>query len=533
MKGLCSIVEVENRYSAARFQAIQIETGKSVQVRFVVNCICLPGGKHVHNVAMSASIRRAEEPVYRRLANMLEGLILERSLRPGDRVPSVRQFSSQQRVSIPTVMQAYVTLESRGLIEARPKSGFYVRARLSDSTPEPQGRPGRAVISDCAQTDPLESLLVDLSNQKLVPLGAALPSVDLLPGIKLGRTMAAISRRLGPSNVAYDAPQGSEMLRREIARRSLEWGCGLNANDLVVTVGATEAVSLALRVTCKPGDTVIVESPTYFGFARMLRELRLNALPVPLRSSSGIDLDAVEAVVRQRRVSACLLIPNFHNPAGSVMPDECKKQLVHLMASRSIPVIEDDIFGDLQHEGTRPRILKSFDRDDSVILCSSYSKTLAPGYRVGFIAAGRWRSQITCLQRITTFGTAMLPAMAVAEFLKTGGYDRYIRSLRHTFRHQVEQMREAIVASFPEGIRMSRPKGGFLLWCELPGHVDSMKLFKQAREAGISIAPGPLFSPVGDFRNFIRINCSYPMSSRFERAVAVLGRLVRQQGSLH
>jgi len=477
---------------------------------------------------MRPSIRNAEEPVYRRLANLIEGLILERSLRPGDRVPSVRKFSSQQRVSIPTVMQAYVTLESRGLIEARPKSGFYVRARLADSIPEPHGRHGRPVITNCAQTDPLESLLGDLSNPRLAPLGAALPSVNLLPGLKLGRTMAAIARRMGPSSVGYDMTPGNEMLRREIARRSLDWGCGLKADDIVVTVGATEAVSLALRATCKPGDTVIVESPTYFGFTRMLRELRLNALPVPLRSSSGIDLEAMEAVLRQRRASACLLIPNFHNPAGSLMPEERKKQLVQMMVSRGIPVIEDDIHGDLQHEGARPRALKAFDKDDSVILCSSFSKTLAPGYRVGFTAAGRWRPQVAALQRVTTLSGSLLPVMAVAEFLKTGGYDRYIRSLRHTYRHQVEQMREGIVQTFPEGIRLSRPRGGFLLWCELPGHVDSMQLFEQARAAGVSIAPGPLFSPDGEFRNFIRINCGYPWSPRLERAVGVLGRLVKQ-----
>jgi DNA-binding transcriptional MocR family regulator len=330
---------------------------------------------------------------------------------------------------------------------------------------------------------------------------------------------------------------GSESLRHEIARRSLEWGCALKADDFIVTVGATEAESLALSVVCKPGDTVIVESPTYFGLARLLRELRLKALPVPVDSTNGIDLDAVQSALRRNRVSACVLIPNFHNPVGFAMPDERKKQLVRMLAGRGIPIVEDDIYGDMQHQGARPRCLKAFDTDGSVILCSSYSKTLAPGYRVGYISAGRWQSQVAALKRSTTLCCATLPALAVAEFLRNGGYDRYLRSVRQAYRHQVEQMREAIVESFPKGIRLSRPQGGYLLWCELPAKVDSVELFKQARAAGISIAPGPLFSPNGGFRNFIRINCGYPWSGQIERAVGILGHLVqrmtRQAAAMH
>jgi DNA-binding transcriptional MocR family regulator len=349
--------------------------------------------------------------------------------------------------------------------------------------------------------------------------------------MKLGRTMAAITRRLGAASIAYDMTPGSEVLRRELARRSLEWGCALKAEDFIVTLGATEAVSLALRVTCEPGDTVLVESPTYFGFARMLRELRLKALPIAVDSATGINLDAVQRAARRHRISACLLIPNFHNPVGSAMPDENKKVLLKMLDKREVPIIEDDIYGDLQHGGVRPRCLKAFDQDGSVILCSSYSKTLAPGYRVGFIAAGRWQSKVACLKRVSTLSSTTLPVLAIAEFLKNGGYDRYLRSIRQTYQHQVERMREAIVEAFPEGIGLSRPQGGFVLWCELPKKADSMELARQARAAGISIAPGPLFSADGGFKNFIRINCGYPWNARIERSVGILGHIVRQLGS--
>lgn len=481
---------------------------------------------------MKITAANGREPLYLKLANTLESMITSRTLRPGDRVPSVREFSRQQRVSVPTALQTYATLETRGVIEARPKSGFYVRARQADMIPEP-----RMKYSDSPRTislgsnDPVETLLAEHADPRLVPLGAALPSTELLPGIKLARIMAAIARQLGPRSITYDMAPGHESFRRELSRRSLEWGCALHADEFIVTVGATEALSLALRVTCKPGDTVAVESPTYFGLASMLRALQLKALPIPVHSAAGMNLDVLEKALRKTKVAACVVIPNFHNPTGFVMPDENKRRLVELCAKRNIPLIEDDTYADLQHEGVRPRSLKAFGNTDAILLCGSFSKKLAPGFRVGYIAAGRWHSQVKALKQASTLNSALLPTLAIGEFLKNGGYDRYLRTIRQAYRQQVAKMKEAVVESFPPGIGLSRPKGGFLLWCELPAAVDALKLAAQARQAGISIAPGPLFSPVGDFQNFIRINCGYPWNAQIERALGVLGHLVSQMAS--
>jgi DNA-binding transcriptional MocR family regulator len=476
---------------------------------------------------MSFSLSNGKEPVYLRLANTLESLIADRSLRPGDRVPSVRVFSRQQRVSVPTALHAYATLETRGLLEARPKSGFYVRARRSDLIPEPAMlAPAAPRIITWEGGDPVASLLADHADARLVPLGAALPSVELLPGVKLAQITSAIARRLGARSIAYDMTPGHESLRRELSRRSLDWGCALHAEDFIVTVGATEAVSLALRATCRPGDTVAVESPTYFGLAVMLRELRLKALPVPVHAADGMHLDVLERALRKSRVAACVVIPNFHNPTGFVMPDEHKRRLVELCARRDIALIEDDTYADLQHEGPRPRSLLAFGSGETVLLCGSYSKKLAPGFRVGYIAAGRRHRRVQALKQASTLNGALLPTLAIAEFLKNGGYDRYLRGVRQAYRHQTERMKAAVGESFPAGIGLSRPKGGFLLWCELPARVAAVKLAAQARQAGISVAPGPMFSPVGEFENFIRINCGYPWSAQIERAVGVLGHLV-------
>ena len=263
----------------------------------------------------------------------------------------------------------------------------------------------------------------------------------------------------------------------------------------------------------------------------MLRELKLKALEVPVNCARGIDLEILEKTIKKTKVAACVVIPNVHNPIGFIMPDERKRQLVSICASHGVPVIEDDTYGDLQYEGPRARCLKAFDPAESVILCGSYSKKLAPGFRVGYIAAGKWQPRVLALKQASTLNGALLPSLAVAEFLKNGGYDRYLRSVRQTYRNQVEKMREAIADNFPEGVCLSRPKGGFLLWCELPTEVNAIKLFNQAREVGISIAPGPLFSPAGGFRNFVRINCGYPWTPSIERAVSVLGHLAKKQVS--
>jgi len=428
-------------------------------------------------------------------------------------------------------MHAFATLETRGYIEARPKSGFYVCPRLSDSIPEPLSIRSVPRVSDLSLTDPHSLLRSTDYDPAIIPFGSAVPSPDLLPGVRLARVMSGVGRRLGANGGNYGPLEGPLALRREIARRSLAGGMNLAPDDLCITLGATEAIALALRAVCSAGDTVVVESPTFFGLLRQLREFGLKALPIPVHPSEGIDLDALALALGKTRVGALLLVPNFHNPVGFAMPDRNKRELVRIAASRNLPIIEDDLYGDMAHQGARPHALKAFDPSGIVIHCSSYSKSLAPGYRVGYVAAGKWHERVLALKKAHSGGNPLLPALAVAEFLKDGGYDRYMRTFREACRQQVAKMRDAIGYTFPEDIRMSRPAGGFILWCELPQKVDSMDLFYRALKEGIAIAPGPFFSSDGGFRNFIRFNCGYPWSSRIERGIQTLGQLVREVGS--
>jgi DNA-binding transcriptional MocR family regulator len=476
----------------------------------------------------STAISIAEAPRYVRLAETVAKLIGAGTLRPGERVPSVRKAAQQHRVSVTTVLEAYVQLESRGLIEARPKSGYFVRPQLLRAVPEPvTSRPPRAASP--VRVASLQSRLFDAARMpELVPFGAAYPGTENLPAAKLSRIMAAVTRQAGPAGLAYDMPPGAELLRRQVARRALEAGSQLTPEEIITTCGGTEALALCLRAVAKPGETVAVESPTYFGVLQAIEGLGLKALEIPTHPRHGMDVDALEITLRRTRIAACLAVTNFSNPLGSLMPEAHKQRLLELLTRREIPLIEDDINGELVHEGPRPRTVHSYDRAGLVLLCGSFAKTLAPGYRVGWVAPGRFFEQVKTLKFTSTLATPTLPQLAIAEYLAHGGYEHHLRSLRRRLAGQLERVSAAVTASFPSGIKLARPTGGFVLWVELPRTVSALALHERALAEGISIAPGPMFSARQGYQHFIRLNCGHAWSERFARAIDRLAVLVKE-----
>lgn len=467
----------------------------------------------------------ASAALYEQVAATITGLIHSGVLRPGERIPSVRRASRQHGVSVTTILEAYMALENRGLIEARPKSGFYVRLRPRAEVPEPVPSAARRTATAVGVGNLLSCIFDSARSPGMVPFGAAYPGPEVLPVQKLARITAAASRTHAVRSVMYDMPPGNEHLRREISRRMLDAGVALSPEELLVTCGGTEALALCLRAVASPGDVVAVESPTYFGVLQTMESLGLRAVEIPMHPRTGMDLDALAQTLERTRVAACLAVPNFNNPLGTVMPDSHKQRLVELLSARGIPLIEDDINGDLAHDGSRPRVAKSFDREGLVLLCGSYSKTIAPGYRVGWVAPGRFYEKVKGLKLTHSLATASLPQLAIAEFLANGGYDHHVRTLRRRFAAQIARMSEAVVAAFPGGIRLSRPAGGFVLWVELPAQVSALELHRRALAAGISIAPGPMFSARQRFQNCIRLNCGHAWTDQTAQALATLGRI--------
>jgi DNA-binding transcriptional MocR family regulator len=487
----------------------------------------MPEGSYIPGMD-SASVK-PPAPVHRyeEIAGRIGYLIESGTFKPGQRIPSVRALGRQMGVSVNTVMQAYALLEDGRVIEARPQSGYYVRGRLPEIPVLPGRMPKRPAPSEVSVSAICQKMMRDTMDPSLVQLGGAIPNPDLLPGERLGRMIASEVRRFGNRSVAYATPPGLEKLRRQVAGRALESGCVLGPDEIVITSGCVEAVYFALRACCRPGDTVAVESPTYYNFLQLLQELGLKVLEIPSSPATGMSIEALRYALDHAPVRACLAITNFSNPLGGLMPEENKRELVAMLAERDVALVEDDIYGDLSFSPTRPHVAKKFDRKGLVLLCSSYSKTLAPGYRVGWVAAGRFQPEVERLKLILNLATASPTQMAVAEFLANGGYDHHLRGLRKAYARQTALMAEAVGNSFPETTRVTRPAGGFVLWVEMPGGVDAIRLYGAAREAGISIAPGPIFSADGKFPNSIRLNAAF-WSPEVERAIATLGEIAER-----
>ena len=460
------------------------------------------------------------EEVSARMSEMIE----KGTYRAGERIPSIRALSRQMRVSVNTVMESYGRLENAGLIEARPQSGYYVCASLAEpgrrSAVEKAGEiaPNPAALGDVA----LEVMRA-IASPSLVPLGTGIPNADLSPIDKLNRMLASESRRFPLQSVSYPPPQGHKKLRVQIARRSLDSGCSLAPEEIVVTSGCVEATNLALQAVCRPGDTVAIGSPVYPTFLKSIEWMGLKVLEIP-SNGSGMNLDVLDYAIRHNPVSACITIANFNNPLGSLMPDDKKRELVRLLAKQEIPLIEDDVYGDLAYDADRPTTLKTYDEKGLVLYCSSFSKTLAPGYRVGWIAPGRFREKVVQLKTLLNIATAAPTQFAIAEFLTNGGYDHHLRKLRRIYARQTARLRDAVGDYFPHGTRVSRPEGGYVLWVELPEGLDAFKLYEAALKEGIGIAPGTIFTLGDGYKSCFRLSAAF-WSEQVGQAVETLGGL--------
>lgn len=469
----------------------------------------------------------ADVRLYDDVAGRISALIDAGTLRVGERVPSVRKLSRQLGVSVGTVLHAYQLLEDASRIEARPQSGYYVRPRAAP-LPEPAATRPPARASTPSVGD-LVLRMVQMSNARgFVPLGGATPNPEWLPTKQLNRTSAAVARRTSRGFNHYDVPPGCPELRVQVAKHYLEAGCALSPDDLVTTCGCQEAISLCLRAVARPGDVVAVESPAYYGQLQTIEMLGLRALELPTDPREGVSVAALKYVLGQQRVAACVLVPTVQNPLGCTVPEERKRGIVALLAAHGVPLIEDDIYGDLDFSPQRAKVCKAFDKEGNVLLCGSFSKTLAPGARVGWCAPGRFLDAVQRLKLCTTLATPTLPQLAIAEFLATGGYARHLRKLRRLYADQLRHVSAAVQHHFPPGTRATRPAGGHLLWVEMPPQVDALDLFERAAAKGICVAPGPMFSSTGKYRNFVRLNCSVPRTAEIDRAIEALGAMARE-----
>ncbi|MBL7834106.1 MAG: PLP-dependent aminotransferase family protein [Cyclobacteriaceae bacterium] len=468
------------------------------------------------------------EHKYIDVSERIEKLIENGVLKVGDKLLSVRALSKEQGISLSTAFQSYYHLESKGLIEARPQSGYYVkfsREHILD-LPKAGAPPDDAV--PVSVDEMISSVYHDLNSEKLIHFSLGVPSIELLPSAKLTKSVMQAIRDSKTNCMQYEHIQGNVALRRQIARQAFNWGGTPTEDEIVVTAGCVEALSLCIKATTKPGDAVAIESPTYFAIFQVMESHGLKVVEIPTDPVTGIDLNYLEQAIPKFDIKACLFVNNFNNPLGSCMPDENKKQLVDMLAKKEIPLIEDDIYGEMYFGKNRPKTCKTFDKKGLVLQCSSFSKSLAPGHRIGWTIPGRYKENVIRLKRMHTVSTNTLSQAAIAHFLSNGRYELHLRHLRKALHTQSLRYIQAICEYFPDDTKMTRPQGGFALWIELNKKINTYKLHKKALKHNIGIAPGQIFSSQARFENCLRLSYGEPWSARIEDGIKTLGKLVKE-----
>ncbi len=464
--------------------------------------------------------------LYQQIADDLARQIDEGSFQAGDKLPSIRKLSQQKQVSIATIQSAYELLERQQLIESRPQSGFYVREVIKTDLPACEIQDNLQLPTRVSIKQSATEVLQRCQQPDTINLGTAIPSPEFLPVKQLQRIMGSLVRKRMDEVVVSVFPPGLLELRVQIAKRMAESGCRVSAGEIVITNGCQEALTLCLRAVAEPGDIIAIESPAFVGLLQTIEALGMQAMEIPTDPRKGISLDALQLALEQWPIKAVALVPTNNNPLGFTMPDENRQRLLTMLAEKEIPVIEDDLFGDLNYSGSRPKAIKAYDENGQVLYCSSVSKSIASGLRVGWVSAGRYQPQIEFLKSFSSVGTSTLSQMAVAEFLANGGYDRHLRRIQSAYAKQVQKMSEAVLKYFPAGTSVSYPQGGYILWVVLPVGIDTLQLHYNALDDNIGIMPGEMFSARDQYQNSLRLNCAIPWSDEVEQAIKSLGQLV-------
>jgi DNA-binding transcriptional MocR family regulator len=465
--------------------------------------------------------------LYRAVTQEIGDMIRNGSLTAGDQLPSVRALSQSRRVSPATVSKAYEALEASGLIEARPRSGYYVRelqtAPQLPRTSRPKPSSTRLAVSDLV----FETLEAS-RDREVVPLGSAFPSPMQFPWRTLARCLGSSARHLDPWSTVESLPPGSVDLRRQIAKRYLALGMSVGIEQIIITAGALEALNLALQCVTRPGDTIAIESPTFYGCLQAAQRLGLNVVEIPMHPTEGLDIAALKAAISKFPIRACWFMTTLQHPTGATLSQTRKSELVRLLASHGIPLIEDDAYSELQFAAKAEPPAKAFDRGGHVLHCGSFSKCLAPGYRLGWVAAGRYSEELSRRKMEASIATSLPVQQGIAQMLRSGGYEAHLISLRRRLSASQRAALDSLQRYFPAGYRVAAPRGGYFLWVECAAPVDSLDLHRRALDLGISVAPGPIFSARQQFKNYLRLNTGHPWTNTMSQAIQKLAQLLKR-----
>ncbi len=466
-----------------------------------------------------------KEILYLQIANGIEHQIKNEVIKIGDKLPSLRTLSSEKGVSISTAQQSYFELESRGLIESRPQSGYYVSYAHKHFHHLPSVSNPLVAKPDEDVEELYATIYNNVAKAKIL-LSSSLLTKELLPVAKLNKAIINATRSLPDSGLNYDR-YGNKKLKRQISLRALMWGGKIKDDDIITTSGCMDALSFCMLTLAKKGDTIAVESPVYFGILHAAKNMGLKVLELPTHPVTGIEIEALQKAIERKKVKLCLLVSNFSNPLGSCMPDEHKKAVVQLLEKHHIPLIEDDLFGDLYFGSHRPTTCKTFDESGIVLWCGSFSKTLAPGYRVGWVEAGQFKEKVRRTKYYHSLYCTSITHEAIADFLENGRYENHLRKLRQTLYRNSLQFLRTISEHFPEHTRITKPQGGMHLWIELDKQINTVDLYNKAMAHKISIAPGRTYSLQNQYNNCLKVSYGMEWNEKVESALKLIGKLAK------
>ena len=470
----------------------------------------------------------SDDHLYMQVSDGIEKMIEEEVLRIGDKLPSVRVLSDEYGISVGTAFQAYYHLEGRGLIESRPKSGYYVRFNHHRFPELPEPIEPDAGSHDVSVKEMIASIYTDIAATGGMNFALAVPDPSLLPAAKINKSVVYALRNTRGHCINYEHTQGNIELRKEIAKLAFNWGGKVKPDEVIVTSGCLEAITMCLKAVTNHGDTVAVECPTYFGIYQAIESLGLKVVEILSDPVTGMDLNNLQKVIKKFPVKACVVIPNFNNPLGSCMPDENKRKLTEIITRHNIPLIEDDIYGELYFGRNRPKTCKYFDKKGLVMHCTSLSKSLSPGYRIGWAIPGKFFDEVNQMKRIHNISCPTITQAAMAHFLKNGRYEYHLKNLRKALHTQCMRYVQAIIKYFPSDTKVSRPHGGFILWLELNAKINAFRLRAEAMKHNISIVPGKIFSSSCNYSNCVRISFGKPWNDDVDYGLMLLGKLIKK-----
>ncbi|MFC0139033.1 PLP-dependent aminotransferase family protein [Erwinia mallotivora] len=464
---------------------------------------------------------------YQQLIDRLRQQIADEIWQPGEKLPSLREQVAQSGLSLMTVLHAYQVLESQGFIQSRPQSGYFV-APHAEFISQPDSHQKVQLAESVDINGFIFEVLQACRAPDIQPFGSAFPDPELFPQRQLMRSLTAVSHSLKPADALNNLPPGNEALRKTLAQRYALQGIAVSPDEIVITNGAMEALNLSMQAVTEPGDWVAIENPCFYGALQVIERLKLKAVAIATHPQHGIDLEELDAALSRWPVKACWLMSNQQNPVGCTLSKEKKQQLVALLAQHQVMLIEDDVYSELWFGHEKPLPAKAFDRHDGVLHCSSFSKNLVAGFRVGWVAAGRHAQRIQRLQLMSTLATSAPMQLALANYLSTRSYDSHLRRLRQQLEQRKNQARHALKRHLPASARINDSQGGYFLWVELPTEVNTTELYYRALRHNISIAPGKMFSSGEQYANYFRFNTAWEWGEQQDAAVATLGRLVRE-----